>query len=452
MRILVVGAGYVGLTTAAVMSTQHQVTVVESNPFKVELINKGIAPFAEKGMSQILHKSVNDGSLRAVFPDNLPSKMDFVIICVGTPPRLDGSVDLTYLSSAMDNLFASIDSIVDEYCVFVLKSTVPPGTTRLRVLNSIRERGLDEKIGVVFNPEFMKQGFAVDDISNPDRVVIGSSNEKASSDFEKLYRSIIKHQETPFFKMSMESAELCKYASNCFLASKVSFTNELASLSERIKESNIEDVMKAVTADTRISPSHLKPGLGFGGTCLPKDLEGLIHYGNDLGVQMKLLEAVKIVNDSTAKRLLRLLVGRVEDLRGAKVAVLGISFKKGTDDTRSSQSLDLIEELHAHGVNIYVHDPLANESTIEPNIRSMFERCETIEECTNQAEALFLMTDWPIYEEIGLENLVKNMNAKVVIDGRRVFSKLTIPEYIQYISLGSCPIIKEAKAVRETQK
>ncbi len=437
MRVLVLGAGYVGLSTAVVLSKIHDVVVIDVDQDKIDSINNAIPPFEEKGMTSILEESIREGRLKAINYSNLSSKFDFIVVCVGTPPRIDGSVNLHHLEASMNSILDTIDKIIDDYMVIAVRSTIPPGTTRSTVLEPIRAKYPREKIGVVFNPEFMKQGTAIQDISNPDRVVIGTDDDRAAALFQELYSSVIEASNVDFYRMSLESAELCKYASNTFLACKISFSNEIASIAEKIDTINVDEVIDAVVADSRISASHLRPGLGFGGTCLPKDLQGLTYFGQSIGVPMDLLKSVKIVNDNATTRLMSILNGHLNQLDGKKVAVLGLTFKAGTDDTRASQSLILISKLKGAGCDIYAHDPLANESTIDSEYMPKFKRVDSVEECTRDAYAVFLMTDWPLYKEMGIAKLTTNAKEKIFIDGRRQFAGSPIPEGIKYSCLGT---------------
>ncbi|MBD3158840.1 MAG: nucleotide sugar dehydrogenase [Candidatus Lokiarchaeota archaeon] len=437
MRILVIGAGYVGLATAVVMSQTHEVTVVDIDENRVSLINSGTPPFEEVGMEPLLRKSVNRGRLQASDYESIPPGDDFVLFCVGTPPQRDGSVDISNLKAARDSVLENIEKLLDDYLVLAIRSTVPPGTTRSLLIEELEEHHMSDRIGVVFNPEFMRQGHAIHDIMNPNRIVIGASDSKALKRYHSLYRSIVKDKQISVYHVSIESAELSKYASNAFLATKVSFANEIASLAEKIPNTDPDEVMDIVTADNRINGNHMKPGLGFGGTCLPKDLAGLIQVGHSLGIPMDLLRGVASVNRATSIRLMSILNGELKDIKGKKVAVLGLTFKAGTDDTRRSQSLSLIEELNAAGADIWAHDPMANENTINEGLRTKFKRGDDIFKVTRDAHAVFLMTDWPLYEEIGIEKIMEPANGKLLIDGRRLFAQSPKPDYVKYRCLGS---------------
>lgn len=437
MRVLVVGAGYVGLATAVVFAQKHDVTVVEENPKRVDKLRLGKIPFYEQDLQAFLNDSIAAQRFRAVTTDYEPMACDIVVVCVGTPPRNDGSVNLDNLSSAINDIKQNLNSLLDGYLTVVVRSTVPPGTTRELVQRTFRNEYENGSVGIVFNPEFMRQGHAIADIQSPHRLIIGASDGKAAETYLILYRSVLANKNTPILQMSLESAELVKYASNCFLATKVSFANEIATIAEKIPEANIDDVMKGVVADSRINPSHLRAGLGFGGTCLPKDLSGLISCGAAHDLPMDLLRAVDAVNRTASRRLMAILNGNIMSLEGEKIAVLGLTFKSGTDDTRASQSISLIRELLAARAKVAVHDPMANEGTIDSDIRGFYTRYDDVLACVQDASAVFLMTDWPIYKELGLEKIVAPLKKKLVIDGRRMFAGVEIPSDVEYRCLGS---------------
>jgi UDPglucose 6-dehydrogenase len=250
-------------------------------------------------------------------------------------------------------------------------------------------------------------------------------------------KSYIKRPDIPILTMSLESAELCKYASNSFLAAKISFTNEIASIAERNPHVNIDDVMQAVIADHRICPSHMKPGLGFGGSCLPKDLTGLASYSEESGLSTPLLHAIDMVNRDTITRLVALFQSSVGSLSGIKSAILGLAFKAGTDDARSSLSIDLIQALKELKSQVFVQDPVVGVEQLDPEVCESVTICNSVDECVEDAEVVFIMTDWPMYIEMGLEGITKGMKSKTVVDGRRMFAHAEIPDEIFYIALGS---------------
>ncbi len=435
MRILVYGAGYVGLSMAAVLSQVHDVTIVELRDEIVDRINAGQSTVSENGLEPLLTDSVRAGKLRAVSHLANPSPYDAIIICVNTPPQDDGSADLSQVEAVMESIEAYIQDLYDQYLLIALKSTVPPSTTRTAILDRLGVHHIN--LGVVFSPEFLRQGTAVDDIRKPDRVVIGGSDERAAEAYQEILQPCLVKKDVRFFKMTLESAEMCKYVSNCFLATKISFGNEMASLAERVPNIEIDDVMNSVMADHRICPSHLKPGLGFGGSCFPKDIRAILEFSESRGVKLRLLSSVLDVNTDTSTRLMSLLKRTIPSFDGCNVAVLGLTFKHGTDDTRSSPSLDVIENLHSMGAHLHVHDPMANLDTVAPEKRELFTFTRSVDDCLRDADLLVIMTDWPMYKKIGLENLTQQMKQRIVVDGRRMFVNSEKPVGITYKALGS---------------
>ena len=431
MNLIVFGGGYVGLPTAAVLSLKYNVTIVERQPEKVLMINNGISPFQEEGLEELLRKGIRNESLRAIELGEIDNNQDAAIICVGTPMNVDGSVDLRNLQEVVKSLMNL--SFSKDYFLVALRSTVPPGTTRQYILEPLLTKYTLDTLGVVFSPEFLRQGNAVRDILEPDRIVVGATDPKAINMYVNLATSSLNKQ-VPILNMSIESAELCKYASNAFLATKVSFVNEIASLAETIPEINIDEVMEAMSADHRICGSHLRPGLGFGGSCLPKDLRGLILYSESKNITMPLLKAVEIVNENVTSRIINILKKHFDSLSGEKIAILGLAFKPNTDDSRDSPTLSLIHRLLPFEVDIWVHDPLA---AFKDKIPEGLHYSQNILECTSDASVLILMTDWQMYYDFGIDNLTKHLRIKLVIDGRRMFTKASIPKSVTYYALGS---------------
>ncbi|MGY5881510.1 MAG: nucleotide sugar dehydrogenase [Candidatus Thorarchaeota archaeon] len=431
MRVLIVGAGYVGLSTALVISSKHRVILVDKNPEYVSNINNGITPILEPGAEDNLRRALDSNSLVAQTELSTKTHQDVVIICVDTPAQEDGSVDLSSVKSVAESIRDNFTSISDGQLLIALRSTAPPGTSRNLLLDPLTNDGFH--VGVVYNPEFLRQGQAIHDLLHPDRIVIGESDERAGKQYVDMLTKCLKIHDVPIHHMSLESSELCKYASNCILATKVSFVGEISGVAENTPYVDINDVMIGVTDDHRISPSHLKPGLGFGGSCLPKDLSGLISYGESIGLDMHLLKSVRSVNQTTIKRIMRILSDNDVKIQGEKVAVLGLAFKADTVDSRGSSTLSLIEELHSAGASVWIHDPVA----IPNLLQTKFNFTRDIEDCVKNTRAVILMTDWEIYRKLGLAQLLKGAREKFFIDGQRIFVNSTIPEGVTYRAFGS---------------
>ncbi|MFW9887114.1 MAG: UDP-glucose dehydrogenase family protein [Candidatus Thorarchaeota archaeon] len=437
MNILVIGAGYVGLTTAVVLSQKHNVVLVEANRKRLELIERGKAPFYENDLESFLRASIEQGRIKPAPWDMISESYDYIIICVGTPSKDGGKVDLEQLDASIIKIDEVFDRINDDYLVVALRSTVPPGTTKAHILDVLSRNHHPRSFGVVFNPEFLRQGRALADIMQPDRVVIGASNSRALQAYRMLYSTILQNGNTPIFEMSIESAELCKYASNAFLSMKISFTNEISSIAERMPTVSIDNVLTGMIADHRICASHLKPGLGFGGACLPKDLAGLTAFGMGLGLPMELMNAVRIVNDQVIGRLFGKLKRHVNRIDGKKIAILGLAFKPGTDDIRGSQSIDLITYLLRENAEVWAHDPMVRVDSIPLNISQLFTRADDVLECVRGAEAVVVMTKWPEYCQIGIDKIAAELATKVIVDGVGVFANSVIPNGVDYVRLGA---------------
>ncbi|MFO7837725.1 MAG: UDP-glucose/GDP-mannose dehydrogenase family protein [Candidatus Thorarchaeota archaeon] len=436
MRIMIVGAGYVGLSLGVVLSTKHEIMLRDIDGRTVDKINAGISTIHEDGIENRLKSAVSDGRLRACNAMNESGSRDVVFICVGTPSNNDGSVNLSSVESAVDDVLETLPSLIDDYITIAIKSTVPPGTTRRALLDRISSTPYSKKVGVAFNPEFLREGTAIQDALNPDRIVIGTEDNRAFQTLRDMY-AVIVHNKPEYVQTSMESAELCKYVANSFLATKISFANEWANLCERIPNADIDEVMKAVSLDSRISGDFFGAGVGYGGSCFPKDVEGAIRFAESISEDVSILRATEKVNASRPKRLLSILRNEVPDLKNKKIAVLGLAFKPGTDDTRTSPTLRVLELLRQTNARICIHDPLVNRMPTEGLCPSDIILTDNIETCMQNVDACILVTAWDIYKEMGLERLTESMNNKVFIDGRRVFVEEEPPKDVIYRTIGT---------------
>ena len=415
MRITIVGGGYVGLVSAACFAeTGHYVTVVDTDSEKVDMINSKKAPIYEKGLLDILTRTVGINLSASTKYDSV-SDSDISFICVGTPPGKDGSANLEYIKSAASSIGKEIGKSRGRYHVVAVKSTVPPGTTENIVRPCVLEssKKTDDEVGFVMNPEFLREGLAVYDFLNPDRIVIGSKSRKAAEIVEKLYSGIkgeILHTETT-------AAEMIKYTSNAFLATKISFSNEIGNICKNL-DIDVYDVMKGVGMDHRISPYFLNAGAGFGGSCFPKDVSALVALAELKEVSPVILRAVLEVNENQPVRIVEILEKRAGSLKDKKIAVLGLAFKDNTDDIRDSRSIPVIDALLKKGARVFAYDPMAEDA-----MRSV---CSDIDYCKNPSDALcdadgcLVMTEWPEFSELNDEfNLMKS---RIIIEGRRILS------------------------------
>jgi len=414
MKISVVGGGYVGLVSSVCFAELgHTVNLIEIDADKAESINSAKSPIYEIGLEDLLlvHARRN---LHACDNYDGIQDSDISFICVGTPQGDDGCADLSMIASASRSIGSALGDH-DRYHVVVVKSTVPPGTTESLVIPSILKHSgkKSESIGFAMSPEFLREGTAVKDFMNPDRIVIGSRDNGAGDLIEAVYKGL----DAPVIRTSIVSAEMIKYASNSFLAAKISFSNEMGNICKKMGI-DVYDVMKGVGMDYRISPHFLNAGAGFGGSCFSKDVTALIHLAENLGEDPVLLRSVMEINDRQPLRIIKLLEARIGDLQARKIAVLGLAFKNNTDDVRESRAISVISELKSRGAVVVAYDPRANSSMqrLLPDI----EYCRSAAEALTSADACLVMTEWPEFRELDRE--FELMKSRVIIEGRRILS------------------------------
>lgn len=413
MRISVVGGGYVGLVSAACFAELgHSVNIIEIDESKVESINAGVPPIYEKGLKDLLSRHAGRNLHASSGYDEI-FQSDISFICVGTPPGPDGSADLSMIESASRSIGERLQAR-DGYHVVAVKSTVPPGTTQNLVAPTVLEYCDDlDEIGFAMNPEFLREGLAVQDFLHPDRIVIGSSDAKAGDLVESVYSGL----DAPLLRTGLTAAEMIKYASNAMLATKISFSNEIGNVCKSLGI-DVYEVMRGVGMDHRISPSFLNAGAGFGGSCFPKDVMALVRLAEGLGDDPILLKSVIEVNERQPIRMLELLEKRIGDLRGKKISVLGLAFKNDTDDVRESRAIPVIIGLKDRGAMVKAFDPMAAENMRE--VFSDIEYFESAADALRDSDACLIMTEWPEFEKLDCE--FDLMKSKVVIEGRRLLS------------------------------
>ena len=414
MKISIVGGGYVGLVSACCLADLgHSITLVEIDADKVNAINSGTSPIYEVGLEKLLNAYAGARLVASSNYDKL-SETDITIICVGTPQGPDGRADLSMIESASKYIGNSIKH-KDGYHIVAVKSTVPPGTTCDLVIPAVvGKSGKDlTQIGFVMNPEFLREGLAVQDFMQPDRIVIGSSDQRAGDFFGQIYQGM----DAPVIRTSLIAAEMIKYASNSFLATKISFSNEIGNICKMLGI-DVYDVMKAVGMDHRISPHFLNAGAGFGGSCFPKDVAALISLAEDIGENPVLLKSVIEINERQPMRIIELLQKRIGSLQGKRIAVLGLSFKNDTDDVRDSRAIPVILELKRQGAMVRGYDPMATESMrrMIPDIEYFGSPSGALE----GADACLVMTEWPQFRNLDKE--FDLMNSRVILEGRRILS------------------------------
>jgi UDPglucose 6-dehydrogenase len=414
MNICMVGTGYVGLVTGACLADfGMDVTCVDKDETKIALLKRGISPIYEPGLEELIHKNEKAGRLR--FTTDLKEAIErslVIFIAVGTPPKEDGSPDLSFIFQVA----SSIAEHMNGYKVVVTKSTVPTGTGA-QIHEILKTRNGRYKFSIVSNPEFLREGSAIEDFMRPDRVVIGSRDEEAVAIVKDVY-SPLAIAGVPFVTTDVESAELIKYASNGFLALKISFINEIAAMCERMG-ADVKDVARGMGLDKRISPHFLLPGPGFGGSCFPKDSAGVVDLAKKNGYHFRIMEAVLTVNDCVKARMADKVDEACSGVQGKRIAVLGIAFKPETDDIRESASLRLIRDLIQRGASVSAYDPAAMENAKAelPGV----EFAEDVYKCAEGADALVLATDWNQFRKLDLARLGETMRAKNFVDLRNLY-------------------------------
>jgi UDPglucose 6-dehydrogenase len=417
MRIAMIGTGYVGLVSGACFSEFGvTVTCVDKDAGKIERLNRGEIPIYEPGLDELVAKNVKAGRLS--FSLDLASSVadaDAVFIAVGTPSRRgDGHADLSYVYGAAEEIARGIN----DYTVVVTKSTVPVGTGR-EVARIIRKTRPDVDFGVASNPEFLREGSAIGDFLRPDRVVIGTDSDRARAVMRALYRPLYLI-ETPIVMTSLETAELIKYAANTFLATKITFINEIADLCEKVG-ADVHDVAKGIGLDGRIGKKFLHPGPGYGGSCFPKDTLALVRTAQDYGSPLRIVETVVDINDKRKKSMAdRIVEACGGDVDGKTIAVLGVTFKPNTDDMRDSPSLDIIPALQAKGAVIRAFDPAGRHEAEKmlPGVNWCDDTYETLE----GASAIALLTEWNEFRVLDFKRARELMKAPVMVDLRNVYN------------------------------
>lgn len=438
MNLVMIGTGYVGLTTGVGFGTiGHKVACVDIDATKIARLDVGEVPFYEPGLQDALHEMQSQG--RIMFTTDLPSVIggaDVIMIAVGTPSKRTGESDLSALFAAANG----IGTLLDHEAVIVVKSTVPVGTNR-KVLENIRSRmkevGREELAGliqVVSVPEFLREGTALRDFLFADRIVIGADDPVAARLVDHLHTGV----KAPRVITTIESAELMKYAANAFLATKISFINEIANLAECVG-ADVRDIAHGIGLDPRIGPHFLRPGIGYGGSCFPKDVSALVQISGVNGYSFKLLTSVVEVNARQRDLFFRRILEELSGVKGRRIAVWGLAFKPDTDDVRESAAIDITQRLCAHGADVVVFDPKAHENARRILPDSVI-FAPTAMDAASGAEALVVLTEWPEFREVSFQALQERMIEPRIFDGRNHFADLQLSQrgfIYQGIGLGS---------------
>jgi len=423
-NIAVIGTGYVGSVSGACLADfGNNVICIDTDAAKIESLKKGIIPIFEPGLDLVVERNIKDGRLS--FSTDLSEalkKCNIVFIAVGTPPMDDGSADLVYV----ENAARQIGQLITQYTVIVDKSTVPIGTGR-KVTSWVKEelvkRNLNLDFDVVSNPEFLREGSAVHDFTHPDRVVIGSESNKAREIMKEVYRALYLN-ETPFIETNLESAEMIKYASNAFLAVKISFINEIANLCEKTG-ADIRAVAKAIGKDGRIGPKFLHPGPGYGGSCFPKDTKALVRIAKDYDENLSIIETTIETNEKQKVRAALKIEKALSSLSGKKIAILGLAFKQNTDDMRESPAITICEYLVSKGASLRLFDPAAMKEarwrleSIKDSIYFANDEYDAIKDC----DALVIATEWNQFRNIDLLKAKDLLKMPYFFDLRNIYKK-----------------------------
>jgi UDPglucose 6-dehydrogenase len=448
MRVCVIGTGYVGLVTGACLAhIGHHVICVDNNEEKVKLMKSGQSPIYEPGLSEIMHAAIHDGRLE--FTSDLAAGVahgEILFIAVGTPALANGESDTRYVEAVARGIGANLNG---GYKVIVNKSTVPIGSgdwVRMIVLDGVAERqkslvtagGVPEEerieqiaaeFDVVSNPEFLREGSAVYDTFNPDRIVLGSNNPKAIAMMQELYAPLVERKfaedqslpPVPVVVTDVNSAEMIKYAANAFLATKISFINEVANICDRVG-ADVTQVAKGIGLDSRIGNKFLQAGIGWGGSCFPKDVLALIHTADDYGHEAQLLKAAVSVNQRQRLIAVEKLQQELKILKGKTVGLLGLTFKPDTDDLRDAPALNLIEQLNRLGTKVKAYDPIISQTGMRHGLSGVIVETDP-ERLADGCDALVLVTDWEQFRNLDYVKMAKLMNNPVMIDGRNFLDR-----------------------------
>lgn len=426
-RITVIGTGYVGLVSGACLADfGNTVVCVDVDQRKIDMLNVGQIPIYEPGLDDVVSRNVK--ACRLSFTMDVASAVkasEVVFIAVGTPPADDGSADLRYVLEAAESIAKAMTS----YLVVVDKSTVPVGTARLvhrRIAETVAQLHESIPFDVVSNPEFLREGTAVYDFMHPDRVVIGTDSERALNLMKDVYRALYLN-ETPFIETNLETAEMIKYASNAFLAVKITYINEIANLCEKVG-ANVLDVARAMGKDGRISPKFLHPGPGYGGSCFPKDTKALADIGKKYGSRLSVVEATIEANERQKEKMVEKIESAVGNLQGATIALLGLAFKPNTDDMREAPALKIIEGLVKKGARCRVYDPAAMQEA-RWRLRAYQDSlvfCENEYEAMAGSDALVIVTEWNQFRDLDLNKVKSLLKRPIFIDLRNIYRKRAI--------------------------
>ena len=439
MTISVIGVGYVGLGTAVSFAVRRfKVIASDSDPQKVKKINEGISPFYEPDLPDMLKKTIKNKILSCLNSQTEKAilKRDLTFVTVGTPSLSDGAIDLQFIETASSDIGKALKQ-KNKYHVIVIKSTVTPGTTQ-NIVKTILEKESGKKcgrdFGLCMNPEFLRQGSAFYDTFHADRIVIGEYDEKSGDMLERLYKDFYGENVPPILRTKLASAELIKYASNSMLATKISFINTIANICEKIPGADIKVIAKAMGLDKRIGPLFLDAGLGYGGSCFPKDVKALIACSKAYGYDPELLESTENVNKNQPLRAVQFCKEQLGNLKDKNIALLGLAFKPDTDDMREARAISIINELLKEGANVIAYDPVA--IPVATKIFNKIKYTSSPHECIKNADICIIVTEWEEFRKLTPEDFIAQMRRPILIDGRRIYNPELFKNKMTFIAIG----------------
>ena len=414
IKICIIGTGYVGLVTGVCLAEiGHSVICIDNNKEKINKLKRGVSPIFEPGLSDLIKKNIKKGGL--LFSEDIDygvKNSNVIFICVNTPTQKNGKTDLRYIQTVAKEVARAMDT----YKVIVSKSTMPVGTSQK--IKEIMKRLHNPKVtfDIVSNPEFLREGTAIKDFLKPDRIVMGTETEKA----KKIMASIYKPIKAPIIFTGIEASEIIKHACNSFLATKISFINAVANICEK-NGGEIEEVAMAMGLDERIGKSFLRAGIGFGGSCFPKDVAAFTRVAKDSGYDFKLLKEVQKINWRQREQFVKKVESVIPNLKGKKIGVLGLSFKPDTDDMREAPSIDIIKSLLAKGATIKAYDPVAMEKA-EHIFHNSISYSNNMYEVMKDSDALLILTEWSQFLKIDFQKAKKLLKSPIIVDGRNMFN------------------------------
>lgn len=437
--VSMVGTGYVGLCTAVGFASKgYKVITSTHDPKKADLINKGIPPFFEPSLEELLKKAVSEGHLRCVLGrEEAVLNTDITFVAVATPSQSDGRINLQHVQDSTREIGEALNK-KSAYHLVVVKSTVVPGTTQ-NMVKPILEKRSNKRCGADFglcmNPEFLLEGSAVHDTLHPDRIIIGEHDKTSGDTLQKLYQEFYSEELLPVIRTNLPTAELIKYANNAFLATKISFINQIANICESIPGTDVNMVANAIGLDPRIAPLFLNAGLGYGGSCLPKDVRALIALSKDLGYNPPLLNAVEEVNNIQPHKAVELAKKLIGDLQGRRIAILGLAFKPNTDDIREAVSIKVINSLLEERANSVTYDPTAMTNA-KKILGNRVEYAPSPIYCIRGADCCIIMTEWDEFQQLKPEDFIRNMRTPAVVDGRRIYDPEEYGRKLKFKAVG----------------